>query len=153
MTTPIEKRNNNKFCEFHGEVGHTTDECMHLRRQIEELIKAGKLSHVIKELKQGSGKDQPKAIKKGETSRKDKPLAILMFHEECSFYGAAILSHSNARWSLDRKHNLPLSPKLHKRGSELPRANNCNRLYPNKGQTDGVVRITQVQPGHIYLET
>ncbi|GJW95087.1 hypothetical protein Tco_0174759 [Tanacetum coccineum] len=34
MTTPIEKRNNNKFCEFHGEVGHNTDECMHLKRQI-----------------------------------------------------------------------------------------------------------------------
>ncbi|GJW91314.1 hypothetical protein Tco_0168867 [Tanacetum coccineum] len=43
MTTPIEKRNANKFCEFHGEVGHTTDECMHLKRQIEEMIKAGKL--------------------------------------------------------------------------------------------------------------
>ncbi|GKF35302.1 hypothetical protein Tco_0108502 [Tanacetum coccineum] len=57
MTTPIEKRNNNKFYEFHMEVGHNTDECMHLRRQIEELIKAGKLSHVIKELKQGSEKD------------------------------------------------------------------------------------------------
>nr|GFC55190.1 reverse transcriptase domain-containing protein [Tanacetum cinerariifolium] len=28
MTTPVEKRNNNKFCEFHGEVGHNTDECM-----------------------------------------------------------------------------------------------------------------------------
>ncbi|GKD39342.1 hypothetical protein Tco_1259549, partial [Tanacetum coccineum] len=41
-----------------------------------ELIKAGKLSHVIKELKQG--KDQPKAAKKGETSGKDKPLEILM---------------------------------------------------------------------------
>ncbi|GJT55426.1 hypothetical protein Tco_0990480 [Tanacetum coccineum] len=40
--------------------------------------KNGKLSHVIKELKQGSGKDQPKAAKKGETSGKDKPLAILM---------------------------------------------------------------------------
>ncbi|GKA89515.1 hypothetical protein Tco_0811327 [Tanacetum coccineum] len=50
----------------------------HLKRQIEELIKNGKLSHVIKELKQGSGKDQPKTAKKGETSRKDKPLAILM---------------------------------------------------------------------------
>ncbi|GJR34515.1 reverse transcriptase domain-containing protein [Tanacetum coccineum] len=60
MTTPIGKRNN-KFCEFHGEVGHNTDECMHLRRQIEELIKAGKLLHMINELKQGSGKDQPKA--------------------------------------------------------------------------------------------
>ncbi|GJT95585.1 hypothetical protein Tco_1091103 [Tanacetum coccineum] len=78
MTTPVEKRNNNKFCEFYGEVGHNTDECMHLRRQIEELIKAGKLSHVIKELKQGSEKDQPKVAKKGEKSGKDKPLVILM---------------------------------------------------------------------------
>ncbi|GJX44164.1 reverse transcriptase domain-containing protein [Tanacetum coccineum] len=59
-------------------LGHNTDECMHLRRQIEELIKPGKLSHVIKKLKQGSGNDQPKAAKKGETSEKDKPLAILM---------------------------------------------------------------------------
>ncbi|GKD92788.1 hypothetical protein Tco_1372625 [Tanacetum coccineum] len=60
MTTPMEKRNNNNICEFHKEVGHNTDECMHLKRQIEELIKAGKLSHIIKELKQESGKDQPK---------------------------------------------------------------------------------------------
>ncbi|GJR42486.1 reverse transcriptase domain-containing protein [Tanacetum coccineum] len=78
MTTSVEKRNRNKFCEFHGEVGHNTDECMHLKRQIEELIKSVKLPHVIKELKQGSGKDQPKAAKKGETSGKDKALTILM---------------------------------------------------------------------------
>ncbi|GJW64424.1 hypothetical protein Tco_0116308 [Tanacetum coccineum] len=78
MTTLVEKRNNNKFFEFHGEVGHNIDEYMHLKRQIEELLKAGKLSHVIKELKQGNGKDQPKAANKGETSGKDKALAILM---------------------------------------------------------------------------
>ncbi|GKB21293.1 reverse transcriptase domain-containing protein [Tanacetum coccineum] len=40
--------------------------------------KAEKLSCMIKELKQSSGKDQPKAAKKGETSGKDKPLEILM---------------------------------------------------------------------------
>ncbi|GJY01599.1 hypothetical protein Tco_0359751 [Tanacetum coccineum] len=51
MTTPVEKRNHAKFCEFHGEVGHNTDECMHLKKQIEEMLKAGKLSHLIKELK------------------------------------------------------------------------------------------------------
>ncbi|GJT27526.1 reverse transcriptase domain-containing protein [Tanacetum coccineum] len=78
MTTPIEKRNASKFCEFHEEVGHTTDKCMHLKRQIEEILKVGKLSHLIKELNQINGKDQAKAAKKGETSGKDKPLAILM---------------------------------------------------------------------------
>ncbi|GJW52781.1 reverse transcriptase domain-containing protein [Tanacetum coccineum] len=78
MTTPFEKRNHAKFCEFHGEVGHNTDECMHLKKQIEEMLKAGKLSHLIKELKQNNGKKQPKVTKKVETSGKDKALAILM---------------------------------------------------------------------------
>nr|GEX56529.1 hypothetical protein [Tanacetum cinerariifolium] len=78
MTTPVENRNHAKFCEFHGEVGHNMDECMHLRKQIEEMLKAGKLSHLIKEIKQNNGKEQPKVRKKGETSRKDKALAILM---------------------------------------------------------------------------
>ncbi|GKB04286.1 reverse transcriptase domain-containing protein [Tanacetum coccineum] len=50
-------------------------ECMQLRKQIDESIKSGKLSQFIKELKQS---DKPKAQKKGETARKDKPLAILM---------------------------------------------------------------------------
>ncbi|GJY75113.1 hypothetical protein Tco_0480229 [Tanacetum coccineum] len=78
MTTPVEKRNHAIFCEFHGEVGHNTDECMHLRKQIEEMLKAGKLSHLIKVLKQNNGKEQPKMAKKGEASRKDKALSILM---------------------------------------------------------------------------
>ncbi|GJR77792.1 reverse transcriptase domain-containing protein [Tanacetum coccineum] len=60
------------------EVGHNTDECMHLKKQIEEMLKARKLLHLIKELKQNSGKEQAKVAKKGETSRKDKALAIRM---------------------------------------------------------------------------
>ncbi|GKB87570.1 hypothetical protein Tco_0959842, partial [Tanacetum coccineum] len=51
---------------------------MHLKRQIEEMLKAEKLSHFIKELKQSNGKDQAKVEKKGEAAGKDKPLAILM---------------------------------------------------------------------------
>ncbi|GJW16611.1 hypothetical protein Tco_0024047 [Tanacetum coccineum] len=78
MTTPVEKRNHAKFYEFHGEVGKNIEECMHLKKQIEEMLKARKLSHLIKELKQNNGKEQPKAVKKGETFEKDKALAILM---------------------------------------------------------------------------
>nr|GEX41341.1 reverse transcriptase domain-containing protein [Tanacetum cinerariifolium] len=37
MVTPIEKRSSNKFFEFHNDKGHSTDECVQLRKQIEEL--------------------------------------------------------------------------------------------------------------------
>nr|GEU45270.1 reverse transcriptase domain-containing protein [Tanacetum cinerariifolium] len=76
MTTGIEKRNASKFCKFHEEIKHTTDECMHLKRQIKEMLKAGKLSHLIKELKQSSGKDQAKAAKKGEEDEMKGPIIM-----------------------------------------------------------------------------
>nr|GEV58125.1 reverse transcriptase domain-containing protein [Tanacetum cinerariifolium] len=75
MVMPVEKRSSNKFCDFHNDKGHGTDECMQLKKQIEELVRAGKLSHLIKEIKQG--RDQSKAGKK-ETAVKDKPTAIYM---------------------------------------------------------------------------
>ncbi|GKF48575.1 hypothetical protein Tco_0141826 [Tanacetum coccineum] len=75
MVTPAEKRSNNKFCDFHNDKGHSTDECMQLKNQIKELVRAGKLSHLIKEIKQG--RDQTKNGKK-EALDKDKSLAIYM---------------------------------------------------------------------------
>ncbi|GJT35328.1 hypothetical protein Tco_0925747 [Tanacetum coccineum] len=48
---------------------------MQLKKQIEELVRAGKLSHLIKEIKQG--RDQTKNEKK-EAPTKDKSLAIYM---------------------------------------------------------------------------
>ncbi|GJY27636.1 reverse transcriptase domain-containing protein [Tanacetum coccineum] len=75
MVTPAEKKDPNKYCEFHADTGHSMDESMQLRKQIDEMIKVGKLSQFIKELKQNN---KPKAPKKGETTEKDKPLAILM---------------------------------------------------------------------------
>nr|GEV73507.1 reverse transcriptase domain-containing protein [Tanacetum cinerariifolium] len=75
MVTLVEKRSNNKFYDFHNDKGHSTDECMQLKRQIEELVRAGKLSHLIKEIKHR--RDQSKTGKK-ETAAKDKPTTIYM---------------------------------------------------------------------------
>nr|GEV97690.1 reverse transcriptase domain-containing protein [Tanacetum cinerariifolium] len=75
IVTSVEKRSINKFCDFHNDKGHSTDECMQLKKQIEELVRAGKLSHLIKEIKHG--RDQLKAGKK-ETATKDKPTTIYM---------------------------------------------------------------------------
>nr|GEV99869.1 reverse transcriptase domain-containing protein [Tanacetum cinerariifolium] len=75
MVTPVEKRSSNKFCDFHNDKGHSTDECMQLKKQIEELVRAGKLSHLIKEIKQR--RDQSKTGKK-EMATKDKSTTIYM---------------------------------------------------------------------------
>ncbi|GJY17427.1 reverse transcriptase domain-containing protein [Tanacetum coccineum] len=78
MVTPVEKRSSNKFYDFHNDKGHSTDECMQLKKQIEELVRAGKLSHLIKEIKQG--RYQIKNGKK-EAPTKDKSLAIYMIRQ------------------------------------------------------------------------
>ncbi|GJY90929.1 hypothetical protein Tco_0506125 [Tanacetum coccineum] len=79
MTGPAENQNKNKFCEFHRDKGHSTDECIHLRRQIEEAVKSGQLSHLVKEIKQGGKRgEQAKAAKKGEAPNKEKATAIFM---------------------------------------------------------------------------
>ncbi|GKE03019.1 reverse transcriptase domain-containing protein [Tanacetum coccineum] len=41
MVTPVEKKDPNKYCEFHTDTGHSTDKCMQLRKQIDEMIKSG----------------------------------------------------------------------------------------------------------------
>ncbi|GKA00592.1 hypothetical protein Tco_0673142 [Tanacetum coccineum] len=75
MVTPADKRSSNKFCEFHTDKGHSTDECMQLKKQIKELVKAGKLSHFIKEIRQD--RDKQKNGKK-EAPAKEKATAIYM---------------------------------------------------------------------------
>ncbi|GJY39901.1 hypothetical protein Tco_0426265 [Tanacetum coccineum] len=79
MFGPTENRNKNKFCEFHGDKGHSTDECIHLRKQIEDAVKSGQLSHLAKEIKQESHKgEHSKATKKGEILGKEKATEIFM---------------------------------------------------------------------------
>ncbi|GKB44236.1 hypothetical protein Tco_0889178 [Tanacetum coccineum] len=75
MVTPVEKRSSSKFCEFHNDKRHNTDECEHLRKQIKEFVRAGKLSHFIKEIRQD--RDQQKSGKK-DVPVKDKAAAIYM---------------------------------------------------------------------------
>nr|GEV06668.1 hypothetical protein [Tanacetum cinerariifolium] len=75
MVTPVEKRSSNKFCEFHNDKGHNIDEYVQLRKQIEELVRAGKLSHFIKEIRRD--KDQQKTRKKAAPV-KDKATTIYM---------------------------------------------------------------------------
>nr|GEW38960.1 retrotransposon Gag domain-containing protein [Tanacetum cinerariifolium] len=65
MTGLAKNRNKNEFCEFHGDKGHSTDKCIHLRKQIEEAVKSGQLSHLVKDIKQGGKRDFGGANERG----------------------------------------------------------------------------------------
>ncbi|GAV65871.1 LOW QUALITY PROTEIN: hypothetical protein CFOL_v3_09385, partial [Cephalotus follicularis] len=47
LRSSIEKRNTNKYCRYHHDHGHDIEECMHLKNQIEDLIRKGHLRKYV----------------------------------------------------------------------------------------------------------
>nr|GEU62545.1 hypothetical protein [Tanacetum cinerariifolium] len=50
IRTP-KKQNLNKFCDYHGDRGHNTNDCYQLKKQIEEVVASGKLAHLVKDIR------------------------------------------------------------------------------------------------------
>ena len=59
MKTDPAKRDLAKYCEFHRDHGHRTDDCIQLRKEIEYLIQHGHLRRFVA----SEGRDQ--ACRKG----------------------------------------------------------------------------------------
>ncbi|GJV42721.1 hypothetical protein Tco_1421161 [Tanacetum coccineum] len=53
IETP-EKQNLNKFCDYHGDKGHNTNDCYQLKKQIEEVVASGKLAHLVKDIRRNN---------------------------------------------------------------------------------------------------
>nr|GEV61849.1 hypothetical protein [Tanacetum cinerariifolium] len=66
MVGTPEKRNMNKFCDYHQDRGHNTNECYHLKKQIEEAVASGRLAYLVKDIRHGGQKS------KGSAKGKDK---------------------------------------------------------------------------------
>ncbi|KAD6119265.1 hypothetical protein E3N88_10557 [Mikania micrantha] len=60
--------NPDEYCEFHKCHGHKTDDCIHLRKEIEVEVKSGKLSHLVKEI--GATTSKGKEPARGEETEK-----------------------------------------------------------------------------------
>ena len=61
------KRNRNKYCRFHKDHGHDTDECFDLKQQVENLIRQGKLRNFL-------GQDHKDKKLKGKIEESSQPL-------------------------------------------------------------------------------
>ncbi|XP_043694230.1 uncharacterized protein LOC122644934 [Telopea speciosissima] len=71
-------RNPNKYCLFHKDNGHDTEDCYQLKREIEELIKVGHLKKYIKGNREergsrrGDDRDQRKTEPRSDGRRADR---------------------------------------------------------------------------------
>jgi hypothetical protein len=58
MRTAEEKRIGSGYCEYHGQKGHTTNECVQLKQLIEKLVREGRMDHLVKNIKEGKDKQR-----------------------------------------------------------------------------------------------
>nr|GEU91384.1 reverse transcriptase domain-containing protein [Tanacetum cinerariifolium] len=50
MVGTLEKRSMNKFCNYHQDRGHNTNDYYHLKKKIEEAMTLGRLAHLMKDI-------------------------------------------------------------------------------------------------------
>ncbi|GJV61096.1 reverse transcriptase domain-containing protein [Tanacetum coccineum] len=50
------KQNLNKFCDYHRDRGHNTNDCYQLKKQIEEVVASGKLAHLVRDIRRSNQK-------------------------------------------------------------------------------------------------
>ena len=62
LSSSSRKRDLKKYCRFHKDHGHYTDECCDLKEQIEELIQRGKLQKFVKKDHQSQLKEEDKSM-------------------------------------------------------------------------------------------
>ena len=55
------KRNQNKYCKFQKVIGHTTEECITLKDEIEKLIRRGYLQDYVNDRMARLQNDRPEA--------------------------------------------------------------------------------------------
>nr|GEY03862.1 reverse transcriptase domain-containing protein [Tanacetum cinerariifolium] len=75
------KRDMSKYCHFHKDYRHDTNDCRHLRTQIQEAVNLGQLSHLVKGIKKERTRssDTPRGeIKKDKgTALAEEPILMV----------------------------------------------------------------------------
>ncbi|XP_071925708.1 uncharacterized protein [Coffea arabica] len=77
MGTPRNKRNQDRYCAFHRDVGHDTEGCWALRKEIEDLIQRGFLGRFVRRPGQEPGRshygDRHEGRRRDRPERRDAP--------------------------------------------------------------------------------
>ena len=61
MAGDLMRRNQNLYCQYHQELGHTTEECRNLRNHSNQLVREGKLKHLLHHSSSQQGQANPES--------------------------------------------------------------------------------------------
>ncbi|GKD45858.1 hypothetical protein Tco_1270503 [Tanacetum coccineum] len=67
-----EKENLNKFCDYHEDRGHNTNDCYQLKKQIKEAVALGKLAYLVKDIRRNKQQNR----NQGRDGMKDEPIVL-----------------------------------------------------------------------------
>ncbi|GJZ44708.1 hypothetical protein Tco_0591963 [Tanacetum coccineum] len=56
VANPLRTGDPDKYCDYHQDKGHHTNDCIQLRKQLEIALESGKLNHLMKDLRQRVGR-------------------------------------------------------------------------------------------------
>ncbi|XP_071909730.1 uncharacterized protein [Coffea arabica] len=73
MGTPRNKRNQDRYCAFHRDVGHDTEGYWALRKEIEDLIQRDFLGRFVRQGRSGQEAGRIYRGDRGESQRRDRP--------------------------------------------------------------------------------
>ncbi|GJU44293.1 hypothetical protein Tco_1201559 [Tanacetum coccineum] len=81
VANPLRTGDPDKYCDYHQDKGHHTNDCIQLRKQLEIAFESGRLNHLMKDLRQRVGRGQgrnPPLPPKGShrMMQSDEPLII-----------------------------------------------------------------------------
>ncbi|GKD00496.1 hypothetical protein Tco_1170770, partial [Tanacetum coccineum] len=79
MVGTPKKENLDKYCDYHVEKWHYTNDCYQLRRQLEAALESRKLSHLVKDVRQ---RGNNRGIQEGNNSIKGKIINMVWLEEK-----------------------------------------------------------------------
>ena len=71
------RETSDKFCEYHREQGHMTNECRDLRKQLGFALEAGKLDHLVSDGRQHTDRRENRGPYRGNGKNKSKVINMV----------------------------------------------------------------------------
>uniref|UniRef100_A0A2N9I556 RNA-directed DNA polymerase n=1 Tax=Fagus sylvatica TaxID=28930 RepID=A0A2N9I556_FAGSY len=114
LLTDPDKRQRDKYCRFHRDHGHNTEDCYDLKRQIEELIKQGKLQRFV-ERGQREGRPQGPRQQRPPVEVLPRPPPLGEIHVITGGVAAGGTSRSSRKAYARQIHNVLVTQKMDKK--------------------------------------